>query len=587
LFFVYDLTTKLRIEAVGPTIKASGIAFDGDTLVTSFHGHASLFNYNGTSFDYYIAPGQGVDDSTFYIEIAEKIYTSGYLANSVKIFNKTTRTLETTITQNVSNPSGFAIANIDIMAVAMSGSGNIEAYDAYSGNFIKTIASGLPNPNELIYDGSGYLYVTCGSGATGYIYKVDVSTGAKTLVYTQSAGRLTGIDMYNGIMYAAVADIGYIDIIDMSNFSKSGQLATEALTMQIKIHNGKLYAAQYDAPSGLFFVYDLTTKLRIEAVGPTIKASGIAFDGDTLVTSFHGHTSLFNYNGTSFPYYIAPGQGIDDSTFYIEIAEKIYTSGYLANSVKIFNKTTRTLETTITKNVSNPSGIEIINGVTGISLDKSSNSVNAGASFNLTATIMPNNASNKNVTWSSSNESIATVNSSGLVSGVSGGSATITATTADGVFVTSCNVTVTEVPVTFGTYKVSTGKYISNVDKNATVATFIAGLSLGTGSVVLKDKNGTPMSSGFVTTGTKLDVTNGALTDTYKIVIFGDVDEIAGIDVGDLAAVKLHLLKQQYLIGDYLVAGDTSGKGSVTISDLLAVKKSILGISIINQDRLA
>lgn len=80
--------------------------------------------------------------------------------------------------------------------------------------------------------------------------------------------------------------------------------------------------------------------------------------------------------------------------------------------------------------------------VTGVSLDKSTESVEEGATTTLTATVSPSNASNKNVTWSSSNTSIATV-SGGVVTGVSTGSAVITVTTADGGFTDTCTITVT------------------------------------------------------------------------------------------------------------------------------------------------
>ena len=67
--------------------------------------------------------------------------------------------------------------------------------------------------------------------------------------------------------------------------------------------------------------------------------------------------------------------------------------------------------------------------VTGISLNKSSVSLaSAGATYTLVATISPSNATNKGVTWSSSNTAVATVSSSGVVTAVSNGTATITAT---------------------------------------------------------------------------------------------------------------------------------------------------------------
>jgi lysophospholipase L1-like esterase len=81
--------------------------------------------------------------------------------------------------------------------------------------------------------------------------------------------------------------------------------------------------------------------------------------------------------------------------------------------------------------------------VSGIILNPSTATVAAGATTQLTATISPSNATNKQVNWISNNPAVASVNSTGLVSGVSAGTAIITATTVDGGFTATCSVTVT------------------------------------------------------------------------------------------------------------------------------------------------
>jgi uncharacterized protein YjdB len=86
--------------------------------------------------------------------------------------------------------------------------------------------------------------------------------------------------------------------------------------------------------------------------------------------------------------------------------------------------------------------------VTGVIVAPSTVSLGIGATLQLTATVNPANASNKNITWSSNNTSIATVNSSGLIAAVASGTATITATTADGKKTNSSIVTVSSIPVT-------------------------------------------------------------------------------------------------------------------------------------------
>jgi uncharacterized protein YjdB len=82
--------------------------------------------------------------------------------------------------------------------------------------------------------------------------------------------------------------------------------------------------------------------------------------------------------------------------------------------------------------------------VTGVSLDKTTLSLALNATQQLTATVSPADAANKAVTWSSSNTSIATVSSTGLVKAVAAGTATITVTTQNGNKTATCTVTVSK-----------------------------------------------------------------------------------------------------------------------------------------------
>lgn len=81
--------------------------------------------------------------------------------------------------------------------------------------------------------------------------------------------------------------------------------------------------------------------------------------------------------------------------------------------------------------------------VTGVSLNKTSGEISTRGSLTLSATVSPSNASNKNVTWSTSNSSVATVDN-GVVTPVNPGTTVITVTTVDGSYTATCNVTVYE-----------------------------------------------------------------------------------------------------------------------------------------------
>lgn len=89
--------------------------------------------------------------------------------------------------------------------------------------------------------------------------------------------------------------------------------------------------------------------------------------------------------------------------------------------------------------------------VEGVKMEKNL-TIAEGDSATLRVDILPENASNKAVMWFSSNDSVATVNS-GVVAGISPGTAEITVTTVDGGFTENCIVTITErqddtIPVT-------------------------------------------------------------------------------------------------------------------------------------------
>ncbi|RYY49294.1 MAG: T9SS type A sorting domain-containing protein, partial [Chitinophagaceae bacterium] len=85
--------------------------------------------------------------------------------------------------------------------------------------------------------------------------------------------------------------------------------------------------------------------------------------------------------------------------------------------------------------------------VTAVSLAPDAVNITRGSTQQLTPTITPNNATNKAVTFTTSNAAIATVSSSGLVTAVGNGTATITVTTADGSKTATASVTVNAISV--------------------------------------------------------------------------------------------------------------------------------------------
>lgn len=81
--------------------------------------------------------------------------------------------------------------------------------------------------------------------------------------------------------------------------------------------------------------------------------------------------------------------------------------------------------------------------VTGVTLTPATASVEVGKTTPLTAKVAPDNATNKAVTYKSSDEAKATVDAKGVVTGVAAGTADITVTTTDGSKTAKSTITVT------------------------------------------------------------------------------------------------------------------------------------------------
>ena len=212
--------------------------------------------------------------------------------------------------------------------------------------------------------------------------------------------------------------------------------------------------------------------------------------------------------------------------------------------------------------------------VTGVTVSPTSVSLTVGGSKQLSATVAPSNATDKTVTWKSSDSSVATVDANGLVKAVKAGAATVTASSSNGktatatVTVAAASVAVTGVfvsgndSVTVGattqltaTVKPdnATDKTVSWKSSNSSVATvsstgLVKGVKAGTATITASSSNGktatisiTVKAAGTVTvpvsmvsvsgsktvsvgSTTKLSATVSPSNATNKTVTWGSTD---------------------------------------------------------------
>ena len=187
--------------------------------------------------------------------------------------------------------------------------------------------------------------------------------------------------------------------------------------------------------------------------------------------------------------------------------------------------------------------------VTSVSLNRNTYSMAAGASFTLTATVLPANATNKLVTWSSSNTAVATVTTSGKVTGVKAGQAVITVTTSDGGKTAKCSVVVTQ-PVTGVTLNTSsntitagnsftliaavqpsnaTNKLVTWSSSDTSIATVTAagkvtGVKAGTATITVKTVDGAKTATCRVTVQAAADPVEAFVRRLYTTCLGRNAD---------------------------------------------------------------
>ena len=262
-----------------------------------------------------------------------------------------------------------------------------------------------------------------GGGNSGSVYKYDfvelynptsssVSLEGKSLQYASKTGTF-GNNIFTFPDGASIAANGYYLVRMAAGNNDTGELPT------------------HDA-EGTFAMSG--TEFKIALVANTEAITGKA---DTDVIDFLGVGGANEYEGNGTAAKISNSTSASRNTNGVDTND---------NSADFSNVTPSP------KGSANNPGATTIN-VTGVTLDKTTATVEVGASVSLAATVAPSNATNKTVTWTSSDNTVATV-SGGKVTGVKAGTATITATTADGNKTATCAVTVTARPT------IADGEYI-------------------------------------------------------------------------------------------------------------------------------
>ncbi len=166
----------------------------------------------------------------------------------------------------------------------------------------------------------------------------------------------------------------------------------------------------------------------------TIYAAGITLD-QAEINLTPGESSQLTAT-------VTPQDATDKSVAWSSADENVATVDNTGNVTAIGKGETVITATTTDQGLTATCKVTVTVPVTGIFCDQESVTLIDGATAKLNFTVLPENASNTNITLSSSDPSVATVDKDGTVKGLKAGTAVITATTEDGEYSASVNVTV-------------------------------------------------------------------------------------------------------------------------------------------------
>jgi uncharacterized protein YjdB len=113
---------------------------------------------------------------------------------------------------------------------------------------------------------------------------------------------------------------------------------------------------------------------------------------------------------------------------------------------------------------------EVVVPVTGVSLNKTSLELKVGDKDNLIATVLPENASNKDFVFSSSKPEVVTISENGEVTALKKGNASIKVTTVDGGYIATCRVKVADATIPVTGVSISEGSIELNVSETKSLS---------------------------------------------------------------------------------------------------------------------
>ena len=286
---------------------------------------------------------------------------------------------------------------------------------------------------------------------------------------------------------------------------------------------------------------------------------------------------------------ISPEDAVDktlkyssDNTSVATVSSDGYIQGISSGSAKITAKASNGVTGTI--------NIKVYSPVTDIITSTDNIVLQIGETYKINATVIPDDADNKNILYNSENSGIAKVDEQGIVTGETEGETSINAVSGEGTISKKIKVKVIpqiqegEIIIDESLYV--EGNEISGLENKNNTADKILNKIKTNYSVEIYNSKGSKISGNeLVGTGSVIKVLNNKdLVMEYNVIMYGDVNGDGKINSVDLLVLQRHILEIEKFSGVFLKAGNIRKNGRNPSSvDLLLIQRHILGLQNIVQ----
>ena len=234
--------------------------------------------------------------------------------------------------------------------------------------------------------------------------------------------------------------------------------------------------------------------------------------------------------------------------------------------------------------------INVYSSVTDIILAAENCTIQVDSIFKIIATVLPEDANNKDISYKSENENIASVDENGNIKGISEGETNIIVSGEDNKVTKKIKVTVVkklaEGEIIFDESLKVNGNEITGLENSNNTVDKILNKIQTNYTIEFYDAKGNKIEKNeLVGTGSVIKIIdNGEIIIEYNVIMYGDIDGNGKINSVDLLVLQRHILEIEKLKGVFIKAGNIRKDGkNPTSVDCLLIQRHILGIQTIKQ----